>query len=157
MTMTMTMTMTSDAFTEGQPIPMRYTGDGKDISVLLKWSDATPDTQSFALICEDPDAPTGTWTHWVLFNLPPEARELREGVPLEGSLSDGAFQGKNDFGKLGYGGPAPPRGNPHRYFFKLYALDRRLDLRAGATRTQVLSAMAGHVLAESHLMGTYKR
>jgi Raf kinase inhibitor-like YbhB/YbcL family protein len=157
MTMTMTMTLTSNAFTEGQPIPAQYTGDGRNGSPPLKWADPPADTQNFALICEDPDAPRGTWTHWVLFNLPPESRDLREGVPPEGTLADGAMQGKNDFGNLGYGGPAPPRGKPHRYFFKLYALDRRLDLRPGATRSQVLAAMAGHVLAESHLMGSYKR
>jgi Raf kinase inhibitor-like YbhB/YbcL family protein len=153
----MTMTLTSNAFTEGQPIPGQYTGDGRDISVPLKWADPPADTQSFALICEDPDAPRGTWTHWVLYNLPPQTRELPEGVPAEATLSDGAMQGKNDFGNTGYGGPAPPRGKPHRYFFKLYALDRKLELRPGATRSQVLSAIAGHILAESHLMGSYKR
>jgi Raf kinase inhibitor-like YbhB/YbcL family protein len=157
MTMTMTMTLTSDAFTEGQPIPTKYTGDGRNVSVPLKWADPPADTQSFALICEDPDAPRGTWTHWVLYNLPPQTREQPEGVPPEATLPDGAMQGKNDFGNIGYGGPAPPRGNPHRYFFKLYALDKQLDLRPGAMRSQVLPAMAGHVLAESHLMGSYKR
>lgn len=153
----MTMTMTSEAFTEGQPIPAQYTGDGKDISVPLKWANPPPETQTFALICEDPDAPRGTWTHWVLYNLPAQTRELPEGVPAERTLADSAVQGKNDFGNIGYGGPAPPRGHPHRYFFKLYALDKKLDLRPGATRSQVLSAAAGHVLAESHLMGSYKR
>jgi len=157
MTTTMTMTLTSEAFTQGQPIPPKYTGDGRDISVPLKWADTPPDTQSFALICEDPDAPRGTWTHWVLYNLPAQARELPEGVPAEKTLSDGAMQGKNDFGNVGYGGPAPPRGHPHRYFFKLYALDRKLDLRPGTTLSELLSAMAGHVLAESHLVGSYKR
>jgi Raf kinase inhibitor-like YbhB/YbcL family protein len=153
----MTMTLTSNAFTEGQPIPGPYTGDGRDISPPLKWADPPANTQSFALICEDPDAPRGIWTHWVLYNLPERTRALPEGVPAEATLADGAMQGKNDFGNAGYGGPAPPRGKPHRYFFKLYALDSKLDLRPGATRSQVLSAMSGHILAESHLMGSYQR
>jgi Raf kinase inhibitor-like YbhB/YbcL family protein len=112
---------------------------------------------SLALICDDPDAPRGTWVHWVLFNLPGDARGLSEHIPLDGTLPNGAQQGKNDFGKLGYGGPAPPRGKPHRYFFKLYALDANLKLPAGATKDQLLKAMKGHVLAEARLMGQYQR
>jgi Raf kinase inhibitor-like YbhB/YbcL family protein len=153
----MPMKLTSSAFAEGQAIPVQFTGDGHDISVPLKWTDAPEETKSFALICEDPDAPRGIWTHWVLCNLPADVCELQEGVAATATLSSGAIQGKNDFGNVGYGGPAPPRGKPHRYFFKLYALDRRLDPRPVITRSQLLSAMAGHVLAECHLMGTYKR
>jgi Raf kinase inhibitor-like YbhB/YbcL family protein len=114
-------------------------------------------TQTFALICEDPDAPRGTFTHWILFNLPAQSRELSEGVPREATLPNGARQGTADFGKVGYGGPAPPPGKPHRYFFKLYALDRQLDLKPGATKAQVLAAMTGHILAEGQIMGKYAR
>ncbi len=123
----------------------------------LRWADPPQGTKTFALICDDPDAPRGTWVHWVLFNLPADRRELPEGVPAQETLDGGARQGKNDFGNLGYGGPAPPRGKPHRYFFKLYALDTALDLPAGATKDQVVAAMQGHVLAEGQLMGRYGR
>jgi Raf kinase inhibitor-like YbhB/YbcL family protein len=101
--------------------------------------------------------PRGTWVHWALFNIPADQRQLDEAVPAQGVLASGARQGKNDFGKIGYGGPAPPRGKPHRYFFKLYALDTVLDLPAGATKSQLLAAMKDHVLAEGQLMGLYGR
>jgi Raf kinase inhibitor-like YbhB/YbcL family protein len=153
----MSIELTSSAFTQGSTIPRRYTGDGEDVSPPLRWSDPPEGTRSLALICEDPDAPKGTWTHWVLFDLPAQARELKEGVPAKEGLADGARQGKNDFGKIGYGGPAPPRGKPHRYFFKLYALDAAPGLAAGATRAELLAAMKGHVLAEGELMGLYGR
>jgi Raf kinase inhibitor-like YbhB/YbcL family protein len=109
------------------------------------------------LLCEDPDAPRGLWVHWVLFNMPAEARSLEEGVPARNELPNGALQGKNDFGKVGYGGPAPPRGKPHRYYFKLLALDTLLELKAGATRAELLAAMKGHIVAEGQLMGRYAR
>jgi Raf kinase inhibitor-like YbhB/YbcL family protein len=153
----MKIDLSSPAFQEGQTIPKQYTADGKDVSPALKWADAPPGTRGFALICEDPDAPRGTWTHWVLFNLPADVRELEEGVAAKEELANGARQGKNDFGKIGYGGPSPPRGKPHRYYFKLSALDAPLDLKAGATRSQVLAALKGHVLGEGQLMGTYGR
>ena len=153
----MTLQLTSSAFGEGQTIPAKHTGDGQDTSPPLAWSNPPAGTTSFALICDDPDAPRGTWVHWVLFNLPGDLHELKEGVPAEGTLGNGARQGKNDFGNLGYGGPAPPRGKPHRYFFKLYALDTKLDLPAGATKNQLLAAMKGHALAEGQLMGKYQR
>jgi hypothetical protein len=153
----MSFALTSTAFQEGQPIPQQHTADGKNVSPPLKWLDPPARTQSLALICEDPDAPRGTWTHWVLFNLPPQSRELSEGIPAEATLANGTTQGANDFGKVGYGGPSPPPGKPHRYFFKLYALDTPLSLGPGTTRQQLLSAMRGHVLAESQLMGTYGR
>ncbi len=147
----MSLELTSPAFQNGQTIPRQYTGDGRNVSPPLRWTDPPAGTQSFALICEDPDAPRGTFTHWVAFNLPAESRGLDEGV------SPGGVEGKNDFGKSGYGGPAPPRGKPHRYYFKLHALDQRLDLKANATREQLVAAMKGHVLAEADLMGTYGR
>jgi Raf kinase inhibitor-like YbhB/YbcL family protein len=151
------MQLTSTAFQEGEPIPARYTADGEDVSPLLKWTDPPDGTKSFALVCEDPDAPRGTWTHWVAFNIPPVEHELSEAVPREATRPNGIRQGKNDFGKAGYGGPAPPKGKPHRYFFKLYALDTTLDLQPGATREALLKAMAGHIKAEAALMGTYSR
>src|SRR5262245_23628674 len=115
----MSMELTSTAFQEGEAIPQQYTGDGKNISPPLKWRDPPAGARSLALICEDPDARRGTFTHWVVFNIPAESRELSEGVPPEATLPNGTVQGANDFGKVGYGGPAPPPGKPHRYFFKL--------------------------------------
>jgi Raf kinase inhibitor-like YbhB/YbcL family protein len=153
----MKIELTSTAFLEGQAVPRQSTGDGRNLSPPLQWRDAPAVTKTFALICEDPDAPRGTFTHWVLFNLPAELRELSEGVPAEATLPNGTVQGTNDFGKVGYGGPAPPPGKPHRYYFKLYALDRRLDLPAGATKDQLLAAMKGHILGEGQLMGKYGR
>lgn len=146
------MELTSTAFQEGATIPKQHTGDGKDVSPPLRWSGAPAGVKSYALICDDPDAPRGTWVHWVLWNLPAEQQELPEG-----SLPKGARQGKNDFGKNNYGGPAPPRGNPHRYFFKLNALDTTLDLPEGATKQQLEQAMKGHILASGQLMGKYSR
>jgi Raf kinase inhibitor-like YbhB/YbcL family protein len=153
----MSIELTSTAFQAGATIPKPYTGDGEDRSPPLRWSEPPPGTRSLALICDDPDAPRGTWVHWVLFNLPAEARELEEGVPATLTFGNGAKQGKNDFGNIGYGGPAPPRGKPHRYFFKLYALDAAVDLPAGATKAQLVDAMKGHVLAEGQLVGNYGR
>ncbi len=153
----MTIEVTSSAIQEGATIPKKYTGDGEDVSPPLAWSAPPAGTQSLALICEDPDAPRGTWTHWVLFNLPADLRQLPEHVPTDPVLKNQARQGKNDFGKIGYGGPAPPKGKPHRYFFKLCALDTALSLKEGATRSQLLQAMEGHVLDQGQLMGTYQR
>lgn len=153
----MSIEITSTAFKAGQSIPKPYTGDGADQSPPLQWSEAPAGAKSIALICDDPDAPRGTWVHWVLFNLPAQARDLEEAVPTTETLANGAKQGKNDFGNIGYGGPAPPRGKAHRYFFKLYALDVALDLPSGATKAQLEAAMKGHVLAEGQLMGTYQR
>jgi Raf kinase inhibitor-like YbhB/YbcL family protein len=153
----MTFHLTSSAFRDGQMIPATYSADGADHSPPLAWSGQPPATVSLALICDDPDAPRGTWVHWVLFNLPGDTGGLAEHTRPDGTLPNGAHQGKNDFGKLGYGGPAPPGGKPHRYFFKLYALDAKLKLPAGATKDQLLKAMQGHVLAEARLMGQYQR
>ena len=153
----MTFQLTSSAFHDGEMIPANYSADGADYSPPLAWSGQPPATASLALICDDPDAPQSTWVHWVLFNLGGDVHELPEHTPTDATLSNGAQQGKNDFGKFGYGGPAPPRGKPHRYFFKMYALDAKLKLPAGATKEQLLKAMQGHVLAEAHLMGKYQR
>lgn len=153
----MSIELTCSAFQPGATIPKQYTGDGDDTSPPLHWSEPPKGTQSLALICDDPDAPVGTWVHWVLFNLPAETRELEEGVPTTETLPSGGKQGKNDFGNIGYGGPAPPKGKPHRYFFKLYALDRALDLSPGATKAQLVKAMKGHILGEGQLVGKYGR
>jgi Raf kinase inhibitor-like YbhB/YbcL family protein len=153
----MSIELTSTAFQKGEAIPKPYTGDGVDQSPALRWSEPPPGTKSLALICDDPDAPRGTWVHWVLFNLPPQTRDLEESVPTTATLPSGAKQGKNDFGNIGYGGPAPPKGKPHHYFFKLYALSVSLDLPAGATKAELEKAMKGHILAEGELMGTYCR
>ncbi len=150
------MVLRSPAFSEGGMIPPRYTCDGDDVSPPLSWTDVPDGTVSFALICDDPDAPAGTWVHWVLTDLPAAARELPERVPAERQLRTGGRQGTTDFGRIGYGGPCPP-GGTHRYFFKLYALDRTLGLAAGSTKGQVEQAMKGHVLAEARLMGRYRR
>jgi len=146
----------STAFKEGGMIPSKYTCDGADISPPLSWDSVPEGTKSLALICDDPDAPMGTWVHWVIFNIPPDTRELPENVPPQKTLANGAKQGINDFRKIGYGGPCPP-GGTHRYYFKLYALDTGINLEAGATKSQLLKAMEGHILAEGQLMGKYKR
>jgi Raf kinase inhibitor-like YbhB/YbcL family protein len=148
----MKIQVASTAFAEGQPIPQKYTGDGDDVSPPLTWSEPPAGTKSFALICDDPDAPRGTWVHWVLFNLPPTLRGLSEGAS-----SGTAIDGVSDFGEVGYGGPAPPKGKPHRYYFKVYALDTTLNLPAGASKADVMSACKGHILSEGELMGTYQR
>lgn len=153
----MAFSITSNAFDQGGTIPKKHTCDGPDLSPALKWIDPPDGTKSFALIMDDPDAPVGTWVHWVLYNLLPETRELPEGVPTTETFPNGAKQGMNDFKKTGYGGPCPPKGPAHRYFFKLYALDTTLDLGAKATKQEVEKAMKGHVLAETQLMGKYGR
>lgn len=147
----------SSAFSQGQPIPAKYSCEGPDISVPISWSDAPANTASFTLIADDPDAPMGTWVHWVMYDLPPDSHQLPEAVPKLKTLPDGSKQGINDFGRIGYGGPCPPQGNPHRYFFKLYALDQKIGLPPGATKSQILDSMKNHKLAEAQLMGIYKR
>jgi Raf kinase inhibitor-like YbhB/YbcL family protein len=152
----MTFEVTSSAFAQGEPIPVKYTCDGDDISPPLAWGDPQEGVRSFALINDDPDAPVGTWVHWVLFNLPADARSLPERVPPDAELPDGSRHGQNSWRRLGYGGPCPPSGT-HRYFFKLYALDAALELDPGADKKQVIEAMEGHILAEAELMGVYSR
>ena len=152
----MAITLTSTAFAEGAMIPRKYTCDAEDISPELSWSGAPQGTRSLALICDDPDAPVGNWVHWVIFNIPVDVTALPAGVPADATLKNGARHGKNDFRKLGYGGPCPP-GGTHRYYFKLYALDTVVNLESGSTKAQLLAAMQGHILAEGQLMGKYRR
>ena len=153
----MPLTLTSSAFPPGGTIPKKHTCDGPDVSPALNWTDPPAGTQSWALIMDDPDAPVGTWVHWVLYDLPAAARALPENVPKQEQLPDGSRQGRNDFRRTGYGGPCPPAGPAHRYFFKLYALDVKLGLRAGATKADVERAMQGHILGQAELMGRYGR
>ena len=151
------MKIVSPAFAEGTPVPVEHTCEGSGSSPGLAWSEIPVDTRSLALVCDDPDAPRGTWVHWVLFNLPADAVELAPAVPPAPELPSGARQGINDSGNVGYGGPCPPRGRRHRYFFRLYALDCTLNLAPGVKRPDLDQAMAGHVLADATLMGTFQR
>jgi len=151
------ITVKSSAFGPGAAIPEKFTGDGANVSPPLTWSGVPPGTKSLALICDDPDAPAGTWVHWVLYGLPATTSELPQKVPAAETLPSNAKQGMNDFKKTGYGGPEPPPGKPHRYYFKLYALDIEPPLKAGETKQDLLHAMKGHVLGEGQLMGTYQR
>ena len=153
----MKLELTTPAFADGQAIPGRHAYDQQNLSPALRWSGVPPTAKSLALICDDPDAPMGTWVHWVLYNLPPATPGLAEGQPATPQLANGAKQGLNDFKRLGYGGPCPPPGKPHRYFFKLYALDILPDLQPGLTKKELLKALEGHVVAEGELMGTYQR
>jgi Raf kinase inhibitor-like YbhB/YbcL family protein len=153
----MSMTLVSTAFKNGSEIPKKYTCSGEDVSPPLQWGDPPANTRAFALIADDPDAPVGTWVHWVLYNLSASARGLDEATLTSESLPGGALQGTNDFRKTGYGGPCPPPGKPHRYFFKLYALDTVLNLKPRATKKDVEGAMKGHVLAQAELMGRFRR
>jgi Raf kinase inhibitor-like YbhB/YbcL family protein len=151
---TMNFTFSSPAFGYGQSIPAVYSCKGKDISPPLQWSDLPQGTKALALIMEDPDAPMGTWVHWVIYNIPPTRSGLEEAIPLHERLPDGTLQGKNSWRRIGYGGPCPPSGT-HRYFFRLYALDRSLPLAPGATREELLKAMQGHILGQGEWMGTF--
>jgi Raf kinase inhibitor-like YbhB/YbcL family protein len=152
----MAIQIKSMAFEEGGMIPKKYTCDGPNVSPSLSWDSIPEGTKSLALICDDPDAPGGTWVHWVIFNIPANIKELTENIPPQKTISIGAKQGRNDFGQIGYGGPCPP-GGTHRYYFKLYALDKEINLEAGSTKAQLLNAIEGHMLAEGRLMGKYKR
>ena len=148
--------LTSVAFKEGQSIPAPYTCDGVNISPPLEWSGVPKTAKTVAIVVDDPDAPSGPWVHWVLYNLPANNIGVVENVPATENLRAGGFQGKNDFGKIGYGGPCPPSGT-HRYFFKIYALDSELPLKAGATKAELMKAMEGHIVLQGQLMGTYRR
>ena len=150
------MKITSSAFEEGDMIPSKYTCDGENISPPLSWSEAPTGTKTFAIICDDPDAPAGTWVHWVVYNIPAGTTELPEAVPVKKEPDNGAVQGLNDFRKTGYGGPCPPSGT-HRYFFKIYALDAKPDLTGDVTKDILLDAMKGHILAQGQLIGKYSR
>ncbi len=152
----MALTLSSSAFAPGQSIPDDYSCKGRNISPELAWTGAPANTASFALILDDPDAPAGTFVHWVLFNIPGTSKSLAKGLPHEATFTDGAAQGKNSGNRQYYEGPCPPSGT-HRYFFKLYALDTRLELPPGATADQVTKAMQGHILAQGELMGTFSK
>ena len=155
---TSSIDITSSAFAQGQPIPPKHacTGDAatslKDVSPELLWGEPPAGTQSFALIMDDPDAPNGTWDHWILFNIPASTRGLPESMPV----NSGFPGGNNSWGRVGYGGPCPPSGT-HRYFFKLYALDEILAISPGASKGELEKAMVGHILAQGELMGTFSK
>ncbi len=151
------MQLTSSAFQQGSSIPVQHTCDDANVSPPLQWTGVPPASKTLALIADDPDAPMGTWVHWVLYDLPLSVSALPEAIARTQYAVAGAKQGVNDFGHLGYGGPCPPPGKPHRYFFKLFALDIELPLAPGATKAQVEKGIAGHVLAQAELMGTYQR
>ena len=153
----MALEIKSPDFAAGGTIPRQFTCDGEDRSPALEWNAPPQGTKSFALIGDDPDAPVGTWVHWVVFDLPASARGIPQNFPKTEQSADGARQGRNDFKKIGYGGPCPPPGKPHRYFFKVYALDTQLNLQAGSSKKDVEKAMQGHVLAQGEYMGRYGR
>ncbi len=153
----MPFALTTSAFPPGGDIPRKFTCQDADVSPALAWTDAPAGAQSFALIVDDPDAPVGTWVHWVAYDLPATTHQLPEGVAKVAQIAGGGTQGVNDFGSLGYGGPCPPAGNAHHYFFKLYALKAKLNLKPGATKKDVVQAMQGQVLGEVQLVGKYKR
>jgi Raf kinase inhibitor-like YbhB/YbcL family protein len=154
---TMAFRLESKAFPDGGAIPDRHTCDGPDLSPPLNWSGAPDGTEGFALVCDDPDAPVMTWVHWVVYGMSAEMRSLPEDVKRVKQLPDGTMQGTNSWKKIGYGGPCPPRDSTHRYYFKLYAVDRELTLAPGAEKKELLRAMEGAVLAQAGLMGTYRR
>lgn len=151
------MQLRSEAFSPNESIPKVYTRDGEDLSPPLEWADLPCDAQSLALIVEDPDAPRGTFTHWLMWDIPITNAHLPEGVVHAGDFNDGRRQGDNDFDERGYSGPAPPRGETHRYVFRLFALDQRLSLEEGAHKDELLRAMQGHVLDQAELIARYRR
>jgi Raf kinase inhibitor-like YbhB/YbcL family protein len=153
---TMTIKITSTAFKEGEMIPSKYTCDGENISPQIAWTNFPDKTKSFVLISDDPNAPMGTWVHWVVYNIPANVSELKEKFPKDAKSDDGTMQGTTDFKRIGYGGPCPPSGT-HRYYFKIYALDTILKVKPGLTKNEILNEMQGHILAEGQLMGKYKR
>jgi len=146
----------SSAFGEGERIPSEFTCDGANVSPPIVWSGIPPHTQSIAIIVDDPDVPSGDWAHWVIYDLPPSLMGIQAGAPASEKLPAGGIQGRTNFGRIGYGGPCPPKG-AHRYFFKVYTLDAMLHLKSGATKKELLEAMRGHVLGEGALMGRYER
>ena len=152
----MSIKLTSPAFKEGGTIPSKYTCDADDISPLLNWENIPDGTESIAIIMDDPDAPRGTWVHWVIYNIKPDKSELHENIPTTEVINDGSLQGSNSWGSIGYGGPCPPRGT-HRYFFYIYALDSATLLEPGATKEELLESMRGHILDDGKLMGRYER
>jgi Raf kinase inhibitor-like YbhB/YbcL family protein len=153
----MPFTVSSTSFSNGGYIARKFTCDAADVSPQLAWTDPPAGTKSFALLADDPDAPVGNWNHWLLWNVPAETRQLPENVAKSAQLPDGSRQGTNDFRKTGYNGPCPPPGKPHRYYFKLHALDAKLDLKGNVGKRELEAAMKGHVLAQAEHMGKYGR
>jgi Raf kinase inhibitor-like YbhB/YbcL family protein len=153
----MGITITSTAFAAGGPIPVKYTGQGSDLSPDLAWSGAPASLKSYVLVCDDPDAPNGTWVHWTMWNIPPSTTSLPEGVASDETLADGSIQGATSSGRSGYRGPMPPKGNAHHYYFRVYALDTMLSLVPSTSRAELDTAMREHVLSQGQLMGTYQR
>ena len=153
----MAFTISSSAFSNGGSIPKKFTCDGPDASPQLAWTEPPAATKSFSLLADDPDAPVGNWNHWAVWNLPATLRGLPEAVSKNARLADGTEQGRNDFGKTGYNGPCPPPGKPHRYYFKLFALGTKLDLKAGSRKKELENAMKEHILGQAEWMGTYGR
>jgi Raf kinase inhibitor-like YbhB/YbcL family protein len=153
----MVFQISGSSFQPGHSIPKKFTCDAADVSPEFAWTGAPDATKSFALIADDPDAPAGTWTHWLIYDLPQGTTGLPENTPKIDVLPDGSQQGRNDFKKIGYNGPCPPPGTPHRYIFKLYALDQKLALKPGASKSEVEQAVQGHILAQTEVMGKYQR
>ena len=149
--------MYSAAFKNGERIPVQFTADGPNVSPPLSWGTSPATTKSFALICEDPDAPMGTWIHWIIYDIPADKKGLEQNIPPKATLADGSKQGTTSFNKLGYGGPKPPPGKPHRYFFKLFALDSMSNLPPAIDASKFHAFVQGHIVAESDLMGTYSK
>lgn len=153
----MALKISTKAFEYGKTIPAKYTCEGENVSPELHWNEVPNATVTLAMICEDPDAPGGTFTHWIIYNLSPNSSGLEQGVPLQKNLDNGAIQGSNDMNKYGYGGPCPPRGKPHRYYFKLFALNKQLAPESANTREEFFKAIDGKVIEEAEYMGVYKR
>lgn len=152
----MSIELTSDVFSEGEMIPSEFTCDGEDISPPLRWKNLPEGTKSIAIVSDDPDAPSGTWVHWVIYNIPADKQGLQQDFPTDEKLQDGTTQGKNDFGRTGYGGPCPP-GGTHRYYFRIYALDTDPLLKPGLTKKELLENIKSHIIDEGELMGRYSR
>jgi Raf kinase inhibitor-like YbhB/YbcL family protein len=151
------LTISSPEFKNNESIPSKFTGYGKDVSPPLVWSNIPANAKSLALILDDPDAPSGLFTHWIIFNIPSDSKELKEAIPNTSKLSDGSLQGESSFGSIGYHGPLPPPGPRHRYQFTIYALDQKLNIKAGSSRQRLLQAMEGHIIEQSRLTGIYQR
>ncbi|MDD5291900.1 MAG: YbhB/YbcL family Raf kinase inhibitor-like protein [Candidatus Omnitrophica bacterium] len=153
----MALELKSPAFHDGESFPKKYTCQGEDASPPLIWLNVSQQAKSFALICDDPDAPAGVWVHWVIYDIPVESSDLPEGIKNVKILPDNLKQGINDSGDIGYGGPCPPPGKVHRYVFKLYCLDEMLNLSPGLTKQELLSKISGHIIEEAKLTGLYER
>ncbi len=153
----MEFTISSPSFTEGGSISKKFTCEGEDVSPQLTWSNSPKGTVTFALLVDDPDAPVGNWSHWAIWNIPGESQGLSEAVPKDPHLANGSVQGTNDFRRIGYNGPCPPAGKPHRYYFRVFALDRKLNVESTAGKRELEAAMKGHILSQAEWMGRYQR